>query len=114
MNKLFTRKSAIIATTLISSMVLTAGVAFAQSSHQNMSLSINNSGSAHLTGKVTAISGSTISVTSWAGTWSVDASSAIFVSPSASLSDIKISDEVKVSGTITSGMSIKAKTIKDI
>lgn len=89
------------------------GVAMANSLENQQNLAINASGQVALSGKVSAVSGSTISVTSWLGTWQVNASSATFLPQNTTLANIAVGDTVKVAGTLGTGMAINAKTIKD-
>ncbi len=96
----------IIAATALAGVLLTGGIAFAQGN--GMMLSVNGDGSAKIHGTVTAVSGSTVTVSSWLGSWTVNASSV-------SLSDIAVGDQVTVAGTVTQngGLTITAKNIKE-
>lgn len=105
-------KKAIIAGAIALSTLALGGVAFANSANP-MSLSINNNGSVELAGKVTAISGNTVSVSSWLGTWSVNAANATILPANSTLADVKVGDTIKVSGTLGSGMSVNATVIKN-
>lgn len=108
------KKIALTSATVVSGIVLAGAVAFAQSALQPMNLSINNSGSVYLTGTVSAVSGSVISVSSWGGTWQINSANATFSPSASSLATIAVGDTVKVDGTISTGMSITATKVKDM
>ena len=96
----------------ISTLALGAG-ALAHVNANTMDLSINGNGNVALSGTVSAVSGNTISVSSWLGTWQVFAANATMVPANSTLADVKVGDAVKVSGTLGTGMSINATVIKD-
>lgn len=108
-------KVAVASMVVLSGLGLIGAFVFADNTQTNpMSLSINSAGSVHLSGIVSGISGSMIAVSSWGGTWSVDTVNAKFLPPNAAtLSQIKIGDDVGIQGTISSGMSLAASTITD-
>jgi len=114
MNNIITLKKIGIAGAIaVVGLALAAGAVFAQSSANTMSLSINNSGSVDLTGTVSLVSGSAISVSSWLGTWVVNVTPTTMLQNGLTLSNIKTGDTVKVSGTLGTGMSINATKVKD-
>ncbi|MDO8530403.1 MAG: DUF5666 domain-containing protein [bacterium] len=108
-NKLSIKKIFLASTAILSGMLLTATVAFAVNGSP-MSLNITESGNVHLKGTVSAVSGSTVSVTSWGGTWTVNTLGATIPS---GLTEVKVGDHVKVNGKITGGMNITATTLTD-
>ena len=96
------KKLAVVGVAVVSSLALMGTVAFAQNINP-MSVNITNSGAAHISGTVTAVSGSTISVSSWGGTWTI--------TTSGSLANIAVGDNVRAQGQVSSGMNITAKKI---
>lgn len=99
------------------SVVLTAGAAFAQSSPPSGGYGHNGSGGFFgVFGKVTAISGTTITITDSRNstTYTVDASNATVTKngPASSVSAIAVGDTIVVQGT-TSGDSVTATSISD-
>ena len=78
--------------------------------NSHMSVTITNSGNAHIKGTVTAVTSSTISVSSWGGTWVVNTQGATIPG---GLAQIIVGDTVMVNGAVTTGMNIQAKTITD-
>jgi|GEM_PF-2404721 len=92
-------------------LALAGGVAFADTSNA-MKVSISNSGKITLTGNVVSVSGSTISMTSWLGTWSVDASHATFAGNHV-LADVVAGQTIIVHGTASlTNLSVTADTIE--
>jgi len=116
MNAPFFTKATGVALASAVGLGLIVTVAVAQISSANrFNLSISTQGSTRLEGTVTAISGSTLSVSSWLGVWRVNAGSAQFLPESfVSLSQIHTGDHVVVRGTIANGMTVDAKTISDM
>ncbi len=111
MNTTF-KKILLGAVVTVSTLALSATAALANNGSLGQSLVIDNSGNAAIVGNVASVSGSTLGVSSWGGTWSVNVANATFLPENTSgLSAIKVGDTVKVSGTITSGMSITAKKV---
>ena len=109
----------IVGTAVISSLALTTTVALADSehSHNNQILvSINASGETKLRGTVSATSSSTITVSSWLGTWVVNITNAKLTPQSESWSDVKVGDKVIVSGKASPAgpLSIIATMVHDI
>lgn len=101
------KKIGSISAAVLSGVMLVGTIAFAQSSLPGKSLSINSAGAVHMTGTVSVVSGATLSVTSWGGTWQVNAGTL-------SLANIQVGDTVRVEGTVSSGVNITAKQIKEI
>ena len=115
MNTLILKKVAITAGIVASGLGLTGALAYAQGAVNHMNLSINNSGNVQLTGQVTANANSTLSVSSWLGTWTVNTSSSTNFSPNiGSASEINVGDTVSVSGTAGTGMVVNANKVKDL
>ena len=113
------KKMVIVGTAVISSLALTTTVALADSehSHNNQILvSINASGETKLRGTVSATSSSTITVSSWLGTWVVNITNAKLTPQSESWSDVKVGDKVIVSGKASPAgpLSIIATMVHDI
>ncbi len=83
----------------------------------SMRVVIGPAGNANLEGTISSVSGSTLNVASWGGTWSVDTSSAKLVrrfGGTSSLSEFQTGDSVAVTGTaLTSGWVITAKQVRD-
>lgn len=98
-------KKVIISSAVALSMMAIGGVAFAQLNSNPMSLAINGSGNVALSGTVSAVSASALSVNSWLGTWTVD---------NVTVANIKVGDTVKVTGTLGTGMTVNATTVKDV
>ncbi|KKP43437.1 MAG: hypothetical protein UR46_C0021G0002 [Parcubacteria group bacterium GW2011_GWA1_33_6] len=95
-------------------MAFTAPQVFAQNgANDGMHLSINASGEVNLKGTVSAVSSSTIWLTTWLGTWTVNVSGATVLPNGAVLSDIKVGDKVAVHGTMGTGMTVNATKIAD-
>ena len=110
--------------------LLTAGVASAGTN--DIHLDINSRGDGNLQGTITSISGTTLGISSWAGTWTVDAPGADF-QPASAVSqylsqystagyvsdldngDIHVGDKIHLTGVFTtSGLSGTAdKRIED-
>jgi len=118
------KKIIIIGFSIIYALTLTPALAFAKSSHKShdsednsIVVSINSLGAIHLKGTVSSISGSTLLVSSWGGTWSVDSSKAKItpsIGETSNLSLIKTGDVVTVSGTASkTGLSVIATMIHD-
>ncbi len=98
------KKAFIVGAIALSGLSLAGAAVFAQNAVSPMNLSVNNSGEVHLVGTVSAVNGSTISVSSWGGTWTVN---------NVSNTQVKVGDTVKVEGNITTGMSLNAKKVVD-
>jgi hypothetical protein len=116
MNAEFTKRALhlTLASVIALGLIATVSSAHASSTHR-MSLSITTQGSTRLEGTVSAISGSTISVSSWLGTWTANAGSAKFLPEgSITLSGIKTGDQVVIRGAITNGMVINATAVTDL
>lgn len=84
-----------------------------------MSVSINGNGQARIAGKVVSVSSSTLVVSSWGGNWTVNlASDAMLQNRSGkiSLADIKVGDNVVVSGkaSATAGLVLTGTVVKDM
>ena len=111
---MFNKKT--FAITAITGLLLTGGFAFAQG--LGMSLDINGDGAAKIKGTVTAVSGTTVTMTSWGGTWTVNAVNAAIRgdgNTTLTLADVKAGDTVVVSGTASqTGLAITAKTIAEV
>lgn len=95
-----------------------APVAIAQTTTTpQMAVTINKNGKVTLTGTIASISGNTLSVASWGGQWSVDATSAKIVrryGGTSSLSEFQNGDQVAVQGTAAqSGWTITATNIRN-
>jgi len=107
------KKFAIAGAVAVTTFAAVAGVAVANNHLASpMNLEINNNGKAHITGKVTSVSGSTIGVASWGGTWSVNAANASFLPKNTNgLADIHVGDTVRVLGSVVSGMTIDATSV---
>jgi len=97
-------KKLIVSGIVALSLVTVGAVAFAQSTTNPMNLAINNSGQVALSGTVSAVSGNTISVNSWLGTWTVN---------NVNLANISVGDTVKVAGSLGTGMAVNATAVKD-
>lgn len=104
---------AVSAAIALSTLALGAG-AMAQNNANPMNLAISGSGQVALSGNVTAISGNTVSVNSWLGTWAVNAASATISPTPSTVADIKVGDTIAVSGTLGTGMAINATHIADV
>src|SRR5579883_1024758 len=66
-----------------------------------MTIDIAASGDAHVSGTVSKVSGDTITITSWGGTWTIDGTNATAVSGKASsLSEIKVGDVIMAGGLV--------------
>src|SRR5258708_2361533 len=105
---LLLKRIALILTIAVTGLGLTGAVAFANdnaSQANQMSLSINGSGSVHLMGTVSTVNGNTMSVSSWLGTWQVS---------NVNNAEVKTGDKVSVEGTLGTGMSVAAKNVVDI
>lgn len=116
------RKILIGGMVLLALSVLATSFAFAQitSSQPKPSFSITAtpSGNVRLMGTLKSTSGTTLTVTSWGGDWSVDASNAKLLrrfGATSSLSEFQVGDELSVMGTISSSgsWSITATTVRD-
>lgn len=70
-----------------------------------MHLNISNSGQVQMAGTVSAVSGTTLSVNTWGGTWQVTG---------VTTTDIQVGDTVKVNGNVASGMTITAKKVIEV
>lgn len=99
-----TKKVLFTGAAILSGLAMVGTVAFAQMA-ANKNLSIDGSGSVKLTGTVSAVSGTNLSVNTWGGTWQVT---------NANTTDIQVGDIVKVNGTVASGMTIGAKKVVEI
>jgi hypothetical protein len=107
----------IFAITSVAGLLLTGAVAFADVQKTGMHVSVNDAGKVSLAGKVASISGSTVVVSSWGGSWSVDTTGATLKGSnqqSITLSDVKVGDEVKVEGTVSSSsLAVHASSFID-
>ena len=97
-------------------------LAFAQSAasvvaSQKVSVHIEPNGEVKLVGKLTAISGTNLTLASWGGNWSVDASNATIVrraNGDANLSGYQVGDMIAVHGKASmTNLSVVARTIKN-
>lgn len=86
-------------------------------SKPRIEVSIGSQGNVKLVGTIAAISGTTLSVSSWGGVWSVDTTNAKLVrnhGGASNLAEFKVGDRVSVHGTAsTSSLSITAKSIQN-
>lgn len=80
-----------------------------------MEVVIGPKGNVKLAGTIASISGNTVMVTSWGGSWTVDATGAKFTRKAggtSGLSEMKAGDRVMVNGSMqTSGFAVNAKVI---
>ncbi len=101
-----------------------AGPAFAQDNASaaelvkpHIEVSIGAQGNVTLVGTVSAISGKTLSVSSWGGVWTVDTTNAKLVrrfGGESNLAEFKVGDKVTVHGTATtSSLAITAKSVQN-
>lgn len=115
MNK-FTR---IVASSVLVGVLMGMPLAFASASvsGDTAAVQITKSGEVKLVGKLTAISGTNLTVASWGGNWTVDASKAEIVrrfGGDAGLSEYQVNDILTVHGQASmTGMSVAAKVIKN-
>ena len=86
----------------LSTLAIGAG-ALAQNNASPMNLAINGGGQVALSGTVSAVSANTISVNSWLGTWTVNATT----------TGIAVGDSVKVAGTLGTGMTVNTAVVKN-
>jgi hypothetical protein len=86
-------------------------------STQVSSISIERNGNTRLMGIINSVSGTSLSIASWGGTWTVDASSAKLLRKyggASSISEFQNGDSVTVSGIASmSSLSIVAKHVQD-
>ncbi len=92
---------------------------FAQASNgaENAAVQITKSGEVKLVGKLTAISGTTLTVASWGGNWTVDASKAEIVrrfNGDSGLGEYQVNDILTVHGQASlTGMTVMARVVKN-
>lgn len=120
------KKIIIAVLTVIYGFSLSPALVLAKGSHKHsddskeegVMVSINTLGEIHLQGTVSAISGSTISISTWGGTWSVDASGAKItpsVGGTSNVSLIKVGDKVSIWGKASmANLSVVASKVHDI
>jgi hypothetical protein len=97
---------------VVSGLSLTTS-AQAKPSPNAMSVHIDGNSNAVITGTVASVSGSTIQLTSWLGTWSITTSANTkFSGGIFGASDIKAQDVITIHGTLATGMNINATRVK--
>ena len=114
-----------LASTLLGIVMMGLPVAFAETASSTaearklpqLSVNIERNGNIKLVGKLTAVSGTNLTVQSWGGNWSVDASGAKIVrrfNGEASFAEYQIGDTVTVWGEASANaLTVKAKMVKD-
>lgn len=82
-----------------------------------MEVSINKSGHAKLVGTLSAVSGSTLTINSYGGAWTIDTSKAKLIrrfGAASSVAEFQIGDLVTINGEISTGAwTITAKEVRD-
>ena len=125
-------KQAVLVSTMLGVVAMGLPVAFAQAVSGNAQISveveklakiqlphtavhIERNGEAKLVGKLTAIASTTLTITSWGGNWTVDASKAKIVrryDGTSSLSEFQVGDLISVTGQASmTGAMIIARTV---
>ncbi len=80
-----------------------------------MKLQVALSGKAHVTGKVESMSGDSLKISTWGGTWTVTTATSTKFNNKGSLALIKVGDYVQVQGKVSNAqaMTLQAQHIND-